>query len=422
MAQFKPRYLFAVILAFIFTFGVFFQTAVSANAAEDYRGAAGVIRLVAGEETLLASAVICAVEDGALCFTEPVDISTVQSFDSTTGALVSWKKWHQIEYMEDFGILSLWEIPDFSDETQSPLRLASAKQGMVCTLVYATSEAESVALSGITLGEEVEPNSGLVTITGVGSQQVNYPASIISSSGNIVAIALSENVAFIFATEGSYASGGTVSGGEEEPGQADGDSDLIVNDGNQGNNRNNGAEPSPQNSSLYFLVGAAALIGVLVYFFKKKAPSTSNPKPEYPPVIPQKEENNIEKISPTMPVNSVQNDVNFVKPGAAKENHQICLVVTGGYMMGRIYPVENSEITIGRSPTAGIPYKVESVSKLHCKVYRDSSNRWMLMDCNSRNGTYLKRIGKLSPMQPVEVFPGDIFFLGSPQYSFEIRG
>ena len=134
------------------------------------------------------------------------------------------------------------------------------------------------------------------------------------------------------------------------------------------------------------------------------------------------EKNNIEKISPTMPVNSVQNDVNFVKPGAAKENHQICLVVTGGYMMGRIYPVENSEITIGRSPTAGIPYKVESVSKLHCKVYRDSSNRWMLMDCNSRNGTYLKRIGKLSPMQPVEVFPGDIFFLGSPQYSFEIRG
>ena len=293
---------------------------------------------------------------------------------------------------------------------------------MVCTLVYATSEAESVALSGITLGEEVDPNSGLVTITGVGSQQVNYPASIINSSGNIVAIALSENVAFIFATEGSYASGGTVSGGEQEPGQADGDSDLIVNDGNQGNNRNNGAEPSPQNSSLYFLVGAAALIGVLVYFFKKKAPSTSNPKPEYPPVIPQKEENNIEKISPTMPVNSVQNDVNFVKPGAAKENHQICLVVTGGYMMGRIYPVENSEITIGRSPTAGIPYKVESVSKLHCKVYRDSSNRWMLMDCNSRNGTYLKRIGKLSPMQPVEVFPGDIFFLGSPQYSFEIRG
>ena len=45
----------------------------------------------------------------------------------------------------------------------------------------------------------------------------------------------------------------------------------------------------------------------------------------------------------------------------------------------------------------------------------------MLMDCNSTSGTFLKRIGKLMPMNPVALQSGDIFYIGEKANSFEIK-
>lgn len=91
-------------------------------------------------------------------------------------------------------------------------------------------------------------------------------------------------------------------------------------------------------------------------------------------------------------------------------------------MNGRVYPIEQSEITIGRDASMVIrfPADTRGVSRIHAKLYWQGS-QLMLMDCNSTSGTFLKRQGKLAPMAPVAVQSGDVFYIGEKANCFEIN-
>ena len=69
--------------------------------------------------------------------------------------------------------------------------------------------------------------------------------------------------------------------------------------------------------------------------------------------------------------------------------------------------------------TIRYPENTPGVSRHHVKLYYDGG-RLMLMDCGSSNGTFLQRIGRLSPMVPTAVRQGDIFYLGERINGFEI--
>ncbi|MEY8391618.1 FHA domain-containing protein [Lachnospiraceae bacterium 45-W7] len=105
-----------------------------------------------------------------------------------------------------------------------------------------------------------------------------------------------------------------------------------------------------------------------------------------------------------------------------RQDTQLWLAARGGYMDGRVYAIAQSGITIGRdvSNVVNYPKDVAGVSRTHAKLFWENG-RLKLMDCNSSYGTFLKGKGKLSPMNPVEVKTGDVFYIAEKNNRFEIR-
>lgn len=182
---------------------------------------------------------------------------------------------------------------------------------------------------------------------------------------------------------------------------------------------NNGSTGSDSSSSMTGVVAAIVLVAVvialiMIIVIKKKKTASA---PTYVPA-PEPAPQAAPAPSPipypsTLPVVSD-------KPVSPSK---FWLVAKGGCMNGRVYPVEGSGvITIGREVSSVIRYPADTVgvSRVHAKLYWESG-RLMLMDCNSTSGTFLQRQGKLTPMNPVAVQSGDIFYVGEKTNSFEIK-
>ena len=52
---------------------------------------------------------------------------------------------------------------------------------------------------------------------------------------------------------------------------------------------------------------------------------------------------------------------------------------------------EQEELTIGRSPMCSLPLKDRKLSRIHCKVYYEQDNFYIL-DQQSTNGTFLNNV------------------------------
>lgn len=146
-------------------------------------------------------------------------------------------------------------------------------------------------------------------------------------------------------------------------------------------------------SIILFVAGA---VGVTAFFFKKKINVADTPVEEVEEEDKQEEEDT--------------------------DKCELWIAAIGGYMKGRVYPVEKSGISIGRNPDSVIcfPKNMAGVSRVHAKLYWQEG-RLMLMDCNSTSGTFLKRSGRMEPMQPEEIKDGDIFYIGEKKNSFEVK-
>jgi pSer/pThr/pTyr-binding forkhead associated (FHA) protein len=83
---------------------------------------------------------------------------------------------------------------------------------------------------------------------------------------------------------------------------------------------------------------------------------------------------------------------------------------------GKVFPVGKAPLTIGRAAGAcEIVYQegTPGVSGKHCTVYYDSgTGLFTLTDLNSSYGTYLSNGLKLTPHTPVNLKPGDSFYVG----------
>ncbi len=66
------------------------------------------------------------------------------------------------------------------------------------------------------------------------------------------------------------------------------------------------------------------------------------------------------------------------------------LVGLTGAIRGESYPIRTGKTTIGRDPRSDIPLFDDQVSSHHADlVYRPEEKRFILMDANSTNGTYV---------------------------------
>ena len=396
----------AALCAFAFLFA--WMPVMPARAASSAENAAGVARIVKGEEETFYRAVLLQIDEQTYGITLMPDNLTQDS--EVVFASVEGKYYHPAEVMnyDSNGRWVGWTITDdYANETGRLPQMGDAAEGDICDAVFAVSTTEISGASGIQLGAVLDTDNAILQIAGAQGQDMKYPAALLNDNMEVVAVALSDTTAIWTGNYQQQSTPGS-SGGSGGSGTSSSGSSASAP-----RPRTNSSNKTP----LYFAVGIAVVAVAAVLFLKNKkggasAKKTNNAAPHID-VTPDDDRT---AFFPTKPTDDIT-----IRPAPVPQQQTLWLAATSGYMMGRVYPMENHEITIGRSPTASVPYEDNSVSKQHCKLYKNASGQWMLMDCNSRNGTYLERIGKLSPMQPVEVYPGDTFYLGSQKHGFTIK-
>lgn len=252
------------------------------------------------------------------------------------------------------------------------------------------------------------------------------PGMLLNGNGELVGILLSDTVAFtefldeeIF--EGGSGSPNSGSDGEEEGGNAGGGSPDRGNDG----------AGSPDSGSggigIYLLLAAVLVcIGVVVgmVFGKKKHTGKKDREEQIDDTFPSFHLDTPDYPAPAACDEFRSDSVSPMNPPGDGNKKKLFLACSGGYMDGRLYPIGNQPITIGRGNPAQLvicyPGDTPGVSRNHARLYKERG-RLMLMDCNSSNGTYVKNVGKIPPMQPRELKVGDVFYIGEKKNRFEIK-
>ena len=96
---------------------------------------------------------------------------------------------------------------------------------------------------------------------------------------------------------------------------------------------------------------------------------------------------------------------------------------TAGYYNGKTLPLDEKPIVIGRDPgqcQLVIPDK--DISKKHCTLHFDAaSQRCILSDCSSTNGTYIQSGQQVQPGQPCSLNSGDGFYLCDRNNMFVVQ-
>ena len=93
------------------------------------------------------------------------------------------------------------------------------------------------------------------------------------------------------------------------------------------------------------------------------------------------------------------------------------LISVAGPLKGSIFPLDDSEITLGRLETNGIAVPDMAVSRTHCAVRREAG-RFKLQDLDSRNGTFVNSM----PVKERWLEEGDRIEIGDSQFIFRTAG
>jgi pSer/pThr/pTyr-binding forkhead associated (FHA) protein len=91
------------------------------------------------------------------------------------------------------------------------------------------------------------------------------------------------------------------------------------------------------------------------------------------------------------------------------------LVAIAGPHVGQTFVINGIETTIGREATKDIGLTMDNtVSRNHARIVRES-NRWIIYDLNSTNGTFVNN----SRITSCELSNGDVIQIGSNKFRFE---
>lgn len=466
-AETKVKQVMAVILTAICLFAGVKLPVRAATTAEECYGL--VVQLDSEGEILDASTAIVLQMDGELgvfsnVMDDDVEGSVVVLSTGTENAYLL-----QFEDVVSFGSyeLSLWGL-DPSDEDyanafsdSSFLEVADPHQNDIAIVVYLSSESEEVEAIAITLLECDE--NGFLTVDQY-PVDAYYPAALVNDEGKLIGICLEDNQIWAVRSGAEfYKDFGQDSQSEEKAPPLPDREDRQPSETQETKEDMEPASVPPsepasvppsepasvpstdtvapifsndpvENSTfpiaavvVVFIIMAvviAAVVVVLVLLSNKKKKQgsaasqiqTFNPGPVAAPVP------NVVPTPHTVPIQYPQAN-EFPSVQAVPDKAQtLWLAAKGGCMNGRVYPMEKKEVSIGRDVASTIRYPADTagISRVHAKLYWQEG-RLMLMDCNSTSGTFLQRQGKLTPMVPVEVRSGDVFYVGEKINSFEIR-
>lgn len=94
------------------------------------------------------------------------------------------------------------------------------------------------------------------------------------------------------------------------------------------------------------------------------------------------------------------------------------LVVLNTDLAGREFPCSRSELKIGRTDDNDIAIDHRSLSRTHCKVVREDTGEWRVIDLQSANGLMVNG----EPYAQVTLRPGDVVELGHVKLQFVAAG
>jgi diguanylate cyclase (GGDEF)-like protein len=93
---------------------------------------------------------------------------------------------------------------------------------------------------------------------------------------------------------------------------------------------------------------------------------------------------------------------------AENANRQPCLVILGGLDMGRVIPVTDQGVVIGRDETCELALSDDAISRYHLEVHLTAPGLVSIRDLDSTNGTFVR--GKR--VHSADLSDGDKLFLG----------
>lgn len=96
---------------------------------------------------------------------------------------------------------------------------------------------------------------------------------------------------------------------------------------------------------------------------------------------------------------------------------QAYLLISQGEGAGRQLELKDTPLIVGRSSECDLRLLNRSVSRLHCRVWRDNAGYW-LRDLNSTNKTFLNE----RPMVEARLKDGDLISVGGTVLKFTVSG
>lgn len=94
------------------------------------------------------------------------------------------------------------------------------------------------------------------------------------------------------------------------------------------------------------------------------------------------------------------------------------LVVLNTEFAGREFPCTRSELKIGRTDDNDVALDHRSLSRTHCKIVREATGEWRVIDMQSANGLMVNG----EPYAQVTLRPGDVIELGHVKLKFVSAG
>ena len=89
------------------------------------------------------------------------------------------------------------------------------------------------------------------------------------------------------------------------------------------------------------------------------------------------------------------------------------LIATAGSLKGSVFPLPETEWSVGRGSACQLSLKDTGVSREHC-VFRRDGQRCILRDLNSHNGTFVNNLA----IGEKEILQGDHIRIGSSVFLF----
>ena len=345
-------------------------------------------------------------------------------------------------------------------EASKILQLTGAVKNQMVELVY-VNQNDSVDICEVRLLEAEQGVPDIITVMsgetdGDAPNPMSYPGGFFDANGGLVGLYTSTGDIVSFNTDVNAFYGQSSGDGNETEGSRETQPARETQPEREtqpareketsgtkspGRERTGSGGSGEEKTTAYkvgYIFGAVfsvvAVIGIIYLVFRKKFKGKQQPVQQYqatPPPAPRPQQPTPpQPITPQPPSGFADYTPTapYTTPSpAAPPRPQAMggsLMGIGGVMSGRTYPIASQETVIGRDVSCGIrfPADTKGISRNHCKVFRNGgTGQFMLMDCNSTYGTYLKGYGKLQPQKPVALKNGDAFYLGSDQNGFTIK-